>query len=97
MTSQESDTLYNAVRNSSGKISIPSKNKYLFGCCCCITEKWYIQHAGLASIKYYDDNINHCCTCFDCCTWCLEFRTRKYFVCERQIACYLCCCSIYFI
>ena len=96
MSNQESDTLYNAVRNSSGKISKPYKNKIMLNCCC-VTEKWCFQHTGLAGIKGYDDNLNNCCTCLDCCTWCLEFRTNKYSICQRQTAFYLCCCSIYFI
>lgn len=83
----------NAFRNSDKIILTPSENKYLIGCC--ITEKWCFNHMGIASIRSYDKNINNCCTCLDCCTWCLEFQTKKC-SCKNQTICYLCCCSIYF-
>jgi len=96
MTHQESVTLYNSIENSSGLISIPSEKKYIMSYCC-ITEKWCFQHTGVAAIREYDKNINNCCICLDCCTWCLEFQTNKYSICKNQSICYLCCCSIYFI
>jgi hypothetical protein len=93
---QESDISYIKFTNSSEMISDFSDNKYTLGCCC-ITDKWYFEHTGLASMKEYDNTINNCCVWLDCCTWCLEFQTRKYNVCEKPTICYLCCCSIYFI
>lgn len=91
-TIYESDILYNAATDSDGKLLSYNNCSY-----CCLSEKWCFQHTGLASIKRYDNNTNNCCICLDYCTWCLEFRTRKYSICERETTCYLCCCSIYFI
>ena len=92
MSDLQSNTLYNAVRNS-GKIQlIQPKEKYI---CCCINELWCFEHSGLAGIKQYNTESNNCCLCLDCCTWCLEFRFKKSF-CKKQTNCYLCCCSIYF-
>jgi len=96
MSNQQTETLYNPVINSNDTTPTSSKNKYILSCSC-ITEKWCFEHTGIAGIKEYNDNVSNCCTCLDCCTWCLEFRTRKYSICEKQTACYLCCCSIYFI
>jgi hypothetical protein len=62
-----------------------------------ISDKWCFEHTGLASIREYDKNINNCCICLDCCTWCFEFRTqKKSLLCKKETNCYLCCCSIYF-
>ena len=94
MSEPESSTLYNLARNSDKFLLTPSENKYLFGCC--ISEKWCFEHTGIASIRIYDENTNNCCICLDCCTWCLEFRTKKLSICKKQTNCYLCCCSIYF-
>lgn len=94
--SNESDTLYNAVRNSDKLILTPSEDKYFINCCCCISEKYCFDHMGIASIRDYDKNINNCCICLDCCTWCLEFRIKKMSICKKETNCYLCCCSIYF-
>lgn len=97
MSDQENDTSYNTFNNTSEKVlSNPSSENYLIPCCC-VTNKWYFNHIGLASMKEYDNTVNNYCVCLDCCTWCLEFQTRKYAVCEKPIICYLCCCSIYFI
>jgi hypothetical protein len=96
MSEQESNTSYKVFTNCNKLISNSSEDKYTLSCCC-ITNKWYFQHTGLAAIKNYDNTANNYCVCLDCCTWCLEFRTRKYSVCEKPIICYLCCCSIYFI
>jgi len=85
--SSESDTLYNAVRNSDKILLTPSEDKYLIGCC--ISEKWCFDHTGIASIREYDKNINNCCIC-------LEFRRQKMLICSKQTNCYLCCCVIYF-
>lgn len=95
MSEFQSDTLYNAVRNSNKIMLIPSEEKY-FTTCCCISEKWCFEHTGLPSIKSYNKNINNCCICLDYCTWCLEFRRKKFPICKKQTICYLCCCSIYF-
>ena len=92
--SNESDTLYNAVRNSDKLLLTPSQDKYMLGCC--ISEKWCFNHTGIASIREYDKNINNYCICLDCCTWCLEFRRQKMSICSKQTNCYLCCCIIYF-
>ncbi len=91
----ESDTLYNAVRNSDKIALRPPEDNYSTSCCC-ISEKWCFNHAGLPSIREYDKNINNCCICLDCCTWCLEFRRQKMLICSKQTNCYLCCCVIYF-
>ena len=91
----ESDTLYNAVKNSDKLMLRPSEDKYFINCCC-ISEKWCFDHMGIASIREYDKNINHYCICLDCCTWCLEFRIKKMSICKKETNCYLCCCSIYF-
>jgi len=86
MSEQDSDILYESTDNTSSSF------------CCCLTDQWCFQHTGLASIKgFYDNNSDTCCICLDYCTWCLEFRTRKYSICKKQTVCYLCCCSIYFI
>lgn len=95
MSELQSNTLYNAVRNSDKIMLKPPEDKYILSCCC-ITEKWCFEHTGLAIIKEYDKNVNNCCKCLDCCTWCLEFRAKKYSICTKQTNCYLCCCSIYF-
>lgn len=58
--------------------------------------KWLFRHTGIPTIKEYDNNINNCCTCLDCCTWCLEFHINKYSICKNPTICYLCCFSIYF-
>ena len=92
--SNERDSLYNAVRNSDKLLLTPSEDKYML--CCCISEKWCFNHTGIASIREYDKNINNCCICLDCCTWCLEFRRQKMSICSKQTNCYLCCCAIYF-
>lgn len=95
MNETESNTLYNAVRNSDKiKLNLPSKDKHLI--CCCISDKWFFEHTGIASISIYDENTNNCCICLDCCTWCLEFHSQKYTICKNKTICYLCCCSIYF-
>jgi hypothetical protein len=94
METSSNETLYNACINSEKKIITQSENKYTL-CCCCITNKWCFQHTGLTAVKDYDNTANNYCICLDCCTWCLEFRTRKYDICEKPIICYLCCCSIY--
>ncbi len=73
-----------------------SENKYTLGCCC-ISNKWYFEHTGLASMKEYDNTANNYCICLDCCTWCLEFKMRICSEGKKPIICYLCCCSIYFI
>ena len=57
MSELQSDTLYNAVRNSNKIMLIPSEEKY-FTTCCCISEKWCFNHTGVASIREYDKNIN---------------------------------------
>lgn len=94
MSDQQSDTLYNVVRNSDKILLRPSEDKYMISCC--ISEKWCFDHTGLSAIKEYDKNTNNCCTCLDCCTWCLEFHTKKYSICKNETICYLCCLSIYF-
>ena len=99
MSELQSNTLYNAVRNSD-KIMLTkdmlTKDKYSISCCC-ISEKWWFDHTGLPSIKTYDKNTNNCCICLDCCTWCLEFQIKRYSICVKPTNIYLCCCSIYFI
>jgi hypothetical protein len=100
MSDLQSDTLYNAVRNSD-KISLNKSNdhtndKYLIPCCC-VTDKWCFEHSGIAIPKQYSETEFNCCTCLDCCTWCLEVKIQKYSICVKQTNCYLCCCSIYFI
>jgi hypothetical protein len=94
MSDQQSDTLYNSVRNSDKILLSSSEDKYIL--CCCISEKWCFEHTGVAIIKEYDQEVNNCFTCLDCCTWCLEFHTTKSSICKKQTNCYLCCCSIYF-
>ena len=96
MNSQESDISYKPFTSSNEVSSNSSQDKYTLGCCC-VTDKWYFDHTGLASIKEYDNTVNNCCVWLDCCTWCLEFRITKSSVCEKPVICYLCCCSIYFI
>ncbi len=95
MSELESNTLYNAVRNSDKTLLTPSKDKCIVGCCC-MNEKWCLRHTGIPVIKEYDENVNNCCTCLDCCAWCLEFRINKCSICKNQTNCYLCCFSIYF-
>jgi hypothetical protein len=99
MSELESNTLYNAVRNSDKMLLRPPENKCKITCCCfscCCSEKWCIKHTGIASIKEYDKNVNNYCICLDYCSWCLEFRNKKWKMCSKETNCYLCCCSIYF-
>jgi hypothetical protein len=96
MSELQSDTLYNVVENSDKSLLRPPNDNYLI-CCCCITEKWCFDHTGISGNREYDDTVYNCCTCLDCCTWCLEFRIKKYSICIKQTNFYLCCCSIYFI
>ena len=93
MDELQSNTLYNAARNSDNLILLEDKTPVG---CCCISEEWCFNHGGLPSLKIYDKNANNCCTCLDCCSWCLEFRRKKMSICKKQTNCYLCCCSIYF-
>ncbi len=96
MNNKESEITYKTFTNSDEDLSSKSsEDKYTLSYCC-ITDKWYFEHTGLAGIKEYDDSVNNCCVCLDCCTWCLEFRTNKTCICKKQTICYLCCCSFYF-
>lgn len=89
MENEQNDTLYvNSDKIflqslSEEKQSVHSKN-------------WCFDHSGIPSYKIYNSNQNNCCTCFDCCTWCLEFKFSKPFLCVKDTNCYICCCAIYF-
>jgi len=96
MNECESNISYKPFTDSNDMSSNSSQDKYTLACCC-VTDKWYFDHTGLATIKEYDSTVNNCCISLDCCTWCLEFRIRKCSICEKPCICYLCCCSIYFI
>ncbi len=66
--------------------------------CCCITNRWCFEHTGIPLIsKEYDESNYNCCTCLDCCSWCLEFKFNKCSLCVKQVNIYLCCFTIYFI
>jgi hypothetical protein len=90
------ETPYNSSINSDKLLINPSNDKYFISCCC-ITEQWCFEHIGIPIEKEYDDTVYNCCTCLDCCTWCLEFQIKKCSICVKQTNLYLCCCSIYFI
>ena len=90
MENKPSETLYQAARNIDTRLLKPVKNKTV---CCCISEKWSFEHSGIATFKQYDEN--SCCTCLDCCSWCLEFRCKK-ICCFKNKICYVGCCTIYF-
>ena len=97
MLIEESDTLYNAFTNSD-KIYLnkqPTEN-YLIPCCC-ITDKWCFDHSRISINTDYDEREFHCCTCLDCCTWCLEFKIKNCSICSKKTNLYLCCFTIYFI
>lgn len=64
--------------------------------CCCISNKWCFEHSGIAVFPNYDTNKNNCCTCLDCCSWCLEFKINKPIICIKNTNCYICCIVIYF-
>jgi hypothetical protein len=91
------ETLYNSVGNSGDVLLKNVNDSSQTSCCCCISYKWCFDHTGLAVASEYDETECNCCTCFDCCSWCLEFRVKKWFLCTKGTNCYLCCCSIYFI
>jgi hypothetical protein len=87
------ETLYQASINSDSIIFIkPTKKKV----CCCITDQWCFEHSGIAGFNNYDEDKNNCCTCLDCCTWCLEFKFKKPLNCIKDTNCYICCFAIYF-
>ncbi len=93
MENLSNETLYQASRNSDSIVFIkPNKKKI----CCCVTEKWCFEHSGIAGFTSYDENKNNCCTCLDCCTWCLEFKLRKPTNYMKDTNCYICCFAIYF-
>ena len=94
MENNSSETLYQASINYDSTVFIkPNKIKTI---CCCISQKWCFEHSGIAGFKYYDENKNNCCTCLDCCSWCLEFRFKKMPIFSKEMSCYMCCCAIYF-
>jgi len=79
------DTLYTPI--------LPSKNKYI---CCCFSEQWFFQHHGLSAPKEYGKNDCLCFTCLDCCSWCLEFKQQRFFLCKERTFCFLCCITFIF-
>ena len=87
--------LYQSSKNIDSRLLHSTDDKHLL--CCCISYKWCFDHSGIAITKQYSDNEYNCCTCLDCCTWCLECQTKKCSICIKQTNLYLCCCSIYFI
>jgi len=91
MEHSSNETLYQASVNSDSIIFIKSTKKKM---CCCITEQWCFEHSGIASFANYDEN--SCCTCLDCCSWCLEFRCKK-ICCFKNKIFYVGCCTIYII
>lgn len=95
MNECQSNTLYNAVRNSD-KIVLVSTNNNNYSICFCVTEKWCVNHTGFSGFKNYNKNENNCCICLDCCSWCLEFHIKKPGLCKNSTNCYLCCFAIYF-
>jgi hypothetical protein len=94
MDNKSSETLYQSARTSDTILLKSSEDKYLL--CCCVTEKWCFEHSGIAVFKEYDEDINNCCKCLDCCTWCLEFNLKKPCNLIKDTNCYLCCLTIYF-
>lgn len=63
---------------------------------CCFSNKWWFDHSGPAAYSSYDENDRPCCLCFDCCTWCFEFKQKKWCCCKQDTYCHLCCCRIHF-
>jgi hypothetical protein len=94
MENSSNETLYTESISSETMSLNPSKEKYTL--CCCISDKWCFEHSGIAGFKQYDEHKNNCCTCLDCCTWCLEFKFKKPMNCIKDTNCYICCFTIYF-
>ena len=86
-----SDTLYQVARNYDKNILLSEKSNNI---CCFVSNKWCFEHTEIAAFNEYNPDDNNCCTCLDCCSWCLVFRFKK--SCNKKTNCYLCCCSIYF-
>jgi hypothetical protein len=92
MTEQGDNQLQSKkIKESSEKLLPPSENKYII---CCFSEKWCFKHQGLPIIKEYDETYCLCFRFLDCCTWCLEFKQKKTFICYKKTVCFICCCSI---
>ncbi len=94
MEYNHSVTLYQIAINNDGEMLFSREDKSMI--CCCISNKWLFEHSGIAGFTTYDENKNNCCTCLDCCTWCLEFKLRKPINYMKDTNCYICCFAIYF-
>jgi len=46
--------------------------------------------------KIYDENDCLLCKCLDWCSWLSNIGCKKSSCCERNIICFMCCCSITF-
>jgi|688.fasta_scaffold04704_4 hypothetical protein len=44
--------------------------------------------------KIYDENDCLLCKCLDWCSWLSNIDCKKSSCCERNIICFMCCCSI---
>jgi len=100
MNELERVTLYNTILNSrtiSCSYDYDDEDDEICDCCFCLNEKWCFNHVNINGFKQYDKNTNNCCTCLDCCTWCLEFKFQNTQLCVKPTNIYLCCCVIYFI
>ena len=94
MENRQFSTLYQSTINFNLDKRYQHHNKNTS--CCCITDHWCFEHSGIAGFNNYDEDKNNCCTCLDCCTWCLEFKYKKPLKCIRDTNCYICCFAIYF-
>ena len=96
MNDIERVTLYNTIQNSKTILSDSLDDDDFINYCFCLNEKWCFNHIGINAFKEYDNNVINCCTCLDCCTWCLEFNIRGCAICYKPLHLYLCCFTIYF-
>jgi len=73
---------------------------YCYYCCCCINNeamKFHFFHSAPASFNntYFETDKTYC-LCLDCCSWCLEFRSKKTCLCGERTICFAGCCLFIF-
>ena len=96
MEENSNHTLESLVLSDSSKLNERKENVMNKPFICCFSNRWWFDHSTPAAYKIYDENDCLCCTCLDCCTWCLEFQQKKSKCCKNDVVCFMCCCSITF-
>ena len=56
MEHKSHETLYQAARNIDGATLLSREDKSMI--CCCVSNKWWFKHSGIAGFTRYDENKN---------------------------------------